>query len=67
MRILQRAVADGDRFPRALYYYAAEQRNADRLEEALAVYADYLADPGGRREAYDVLLSAARCAPRLQL
>lgn len=64
LRILERAVADGDRSARTLYYYANELRDHSRDDEALAVYQEYLALPAADWERYQALVSMSECAAR---
>lgn len=65
LRILQGAVAGGDRSPRTLYYYAGELRDSGRDEESLVAYEEYLSGPAAGWERYDGLLNAARAAGQL--
>ena len=66
LRILERAVADGDRSPRTLFYYANEVRHHKRWDEALAVYRDYVEVSDLVWEKYSALLSMADCATVLE-
>lgn len=63
--ILEKAYAAGDRAPRTLFYFGNELRDDDRNQEAIAIYDEYLADPGAAWEKYSALLSRARCLRRL--
>lgn len=65
LRILQSAVASGDRSPRTLYYFANELWDNGRPEEALVAYEDFLASPGDGWERYAALASMSRCASGL--
>jgi tetratricopeptide (TPR) repeat protein len=62
LAILERAVADGDRAPRTLFYFGNELRDNGRYAEAIEAYRDYLAAPGPWWEAYAAEISLARCA-----
>jgi hypothetical protein len=62
LRILERAVASGDRTPRTLFYYGNELRDHKRWDEALGVYRDYVEASALVWEKYSALLSMADCA-----
>ena len=62
LAILERAVADGDRSPRTLFYFANELRDNRRYAEAIDAYRDYLAAPGPWWEAYAGEISLAKAA-----
>lgn len=69
LRILQRAVAEGDRSSRTLFYLGNELRDHERWDEALLAYEEYLevAVAGGSVvwERYAATLSMAVCAEML--
>jgi glycosyltransferase involved in cell wall biosynthesis len=66
LRILERAVADGDRSSRTLFYLANELRDHDRWDDALTVYKEYLEFVGTAVwEQHAALLSMAVCAELL--
>jgi hypothetical protein len=66
LRILEVAVAEGDRSPRTLFYLGNELRDHERWEEALAMYEEYLVEAETVVwERYWVLLSMAVCAEML--
>jgi hypothetical protein len=64
LRILEKAVAGGDRSSRTLYYYANELRDHGRDEDALAAYREYLSLPAADWEKYQALVSMSECASR---
>lgn len=66
LRILERAYAEGDRSPRTLFYYGNELRDNNRLQEAMAVYEEYLPVSNLYWEKYWALVNLARCARRLE-
>ncbi len=66
LRILERAVAGGDRSSRTLFYLGNELRDHERCEEALAAYREYL--DGAETavwERHSALLSMSACADSL--
>lgn len=66
LRILDRAVAAGDRSSRTLFYFANELRDHERWDEALAAYEEYF--EGAQTvvwERYSALLSMATCSEML--
>jgi glycosyltransferase involved in cell wall biosynthesis len=64
--ILERAVAEGDRSARNLFYLGNERRDHQRWEDALTAYLEYLDRPENVVwERYSALLSMAICAERL--
>lgn len=65
LRILERAVAGGDRSPRTLFYLANELRDHARFAEALDVYEDYVGVSQLDWEKYSALLHMAACAAAL--
>lgn len=66
LRILERAVAGGDRSPRTLFYLGNELRDHQRWEEAMAAYRQYLASSDSVVwERYSALLFMAGCAGEL--
>ena len=66
LRILERAVAGGDRSPRTLFYLGNELRDHERWEEAMAAYQEYLGALGmAVWEQYSAVLSMAVCAEML--
>jgi len=65
LRILEKAVGQGDRSSRTLFYYANELRDHERIEEALGIYLEYMALGAADWERYAALLSMADCAAAL--
>ncbi|SER12959.1 glycosyltransferase family 2 protein [Actinokineospora terrae] len=63
--ILERAVRQGDRSRRTLFYYARELRDLGRDAEAVDQFTAYLADPGATWEHHAALLCLAACHARL--
>jgi tetratricopeptide (TPR) repeat protein len=66
LRILERALAGGDRSSRTLFYLGNELRDHERWEDALAAYQEYLdAHETLVWERHSALLSMASCAEAL--
>ena len=62
LRILEAAVAEGDRTPRTLLYYARELSDHGRHDEAYAAFADYINKPGSTWEHHSALVRMAQSA-----
>lgn len=66
LKILERAVAGGDRSSRTLFYLGNELRDHERWEEALAAYGEYLRQAETAVwERYSATISMAVCAAAL--
>ena len=63
LRILETAIAEGDRSPRTLMYYARELRDHQRFAEAYVAFEEYLKEPPGIDwERHSALVRMAECA-----
>ncbi len=67
LRILEKAVAQGDCSPRNLFYYANELRDNDRTEEAIAQYLAYLEVSNLDWEKHAAMMSLARAYFKLDM
>ncbi|MDH4380242.1 MAG: glycosyltransferase [Vampirovibrionales bacterium] len=62
IKILEKAYNQGDRSPRTTFYYGNELKDHHRFADAIAMYTEYLANPGCGWEQYQAMVQAYHCA-----